>query len=159
MVAYLFDRGKIHNISPEVFQTQIGDVRSNGWVEIQAAEDATPAGAFLRGQKIQTALLLHVPSKGNQTGLLVFDQIDHTRRWLSDEINILRVAADAIANTFVREDLLRQLQLNLEETESLYNAGNRLVIASDYQEMIAAVVTGVKTSGINRTCHGFVRTR
>ena len=54
-----------------------------------------------------------------------------------DEINILRVAADAIANTFVREDLLTQLRANLDETESLYNASNRLVVANDFQEMLA----------------------
>ena len=150
MVAYLFDRSKIHNVAFDIFAGLINDLRINGWQEIQAARDMSAAGTFLRSQNLQTSLVLAVQMKGPMPALLVFDQIDRERQWLNDEINILRVAADAIANTYIREDLLNQLQLNLDETESLYEASNHLVLAADYQEMLSAVINGVKASGLNR---------
>ena len=60
------------------------------------------------------------------------------------------MAADAISNTFVREGLLDQLQVTLDETESLYKASNRLALANDMQEMVSAVLSGIRAAEINR---------
>jgi signal transduction histidine kinase/CheY-like chemotaxis protein len=60
------------------------------------------------------------------------------------------VAADALANTIVREDLLEQLQASLDETENLYNASHRLALASDLKEMVAALAQDMRTLAINR---------
>ena len=150
MVAYLFNRSKIQGIPAEVFSDQLTAIRTNGWGEFQADQSSGPLGTFLASQNIHTSLIMQVTSKDSIPNLLVFDQIDRQRNWLKDEISILEVAADAISNTYVREDLLNQLQASLEETESLYNASNRLVAAGDYQDMLAAIISGLKTSGLNR---------
>jgi signal transduction histidine kinase/CheY-like chemotaxis protein len=151
LVAYLFDRSKIHAIRNEVFSKLVGNLRSDGWAIPLPGGRVEGATDFFRGQNIQSALILSVTGKAGVPNLLIFEQIDRARQWNQDEVNILRVAADAIANTYVREDLLVQLRANLDETESLYNASNRLVAANDFQEMLAAVINGVKPAGINRT--------
>ena len=150
MVAYLFDRGKIQSVGMDKIRPLMENLRTDGWSLPFSGSPDDNAETFFKSQNIQSALVLSVSGKGTAPNLLVFEQIDHPRQWQQDEINILRVAADAIANTYVREDLLSQLRANLDETESLYNASNRLVIANDFQEMLAAVIMGVKPGGINR---------
>ena len=149
-MAYLFDRSQIHTIDQKVFLPLLGNLRTDGWVLPMTPGFSESAEAFFTAQKIKSALVLSVPGRSAMPNLLVIEQIDHARQWHQDEINILRVAADAIANTFVREDLMTQLRANLDETESLYNATNRLVIAGDFQEMLAAILNGVKPAGLNR---------
>ncbi len=63
---------------------------------------------------------------------------------------MLRLAADAFSNTIIREDLLGQLQISLDETESLYNASHRLAMANDLQEMVKALTIDMHTTTINR---------
>ncbi len=150
LVAYLFDRSRIHAIPLEVFAPLLMNLRADGWALPLSSGQYPQAEGYFKAQNIQSALILSVTGKGTAPNLLVFEQIDHPRQWQQDEINILRVAADAISNTYVREDLLMQLRANLDETESLYNASNRLVMANDFQEMLAAVVNGVKPAGLNR---------
>ncbi|HMN63006.1 MAG TPA: GAF domain-containing protein, partial [Anaerolinea sp.] len=150
LVAYLFDRSQIHTIDQKVFLPLLGNLRTDGWVLPMSPGFSESTEAFFTSQKIKSALVLSVPGRSAMPNLLVIEQIDHARQWHQDEINILRAAADAIANTFVREDLMTQLRANLDETESLYNATNRLVIAGDFQEMLAAILNGVKPAGLNR---------
>lgn len=150
-VAYLFDRGKIQSVGQDKIRPLMENLRKDGWSLPFSVNPDDNAEAFFKSQNVQSALVLSVAGKGTAPNLLIFEQIDHPRQWHQDEINILRVAADAIANTYVREDLLSQLRANLDETESLYNASNRLVIANDFQEMLAAVINGVKPGGINRS--------
>jgi len=64
-------------------------------------------------------LMVAVPGKYKIPGFIAFDHNDVNRRWQSDEISILQVAADALANTLVRENLMAQLQASLKETENL----------------------------------------
>ena len=150
LVAYLFDRSKIHCVPHAVFGPLIPNLRTDGWVLPMSLENAEQATAFFRSQNIQSVLMLGVSGESSVPSILVIEQIDHPRQWHLDEVNLLRVAADAIANTYIREKLLTQLRDNLDETESLYNASNRLVISNDYQEMLAAAINGVKPADINR---------
>jgi signal transduction histidine kinase/CheY-like chemotaxis protein len=149
--AYLFDRTSIQAIPYEKLADEIGTLHSQGWLTpLEDITSSTTTARFFREQNILSALILEVHDNQNVPGILVFEQIDQPRRWLSEEINILRVSADAISNTYVRENLMSQLQVNLDETENLYRATNRLVLASDFQEMLAAVINAVKLPGINR---------
>ncbi len=151
LVAYQFDRSRIHAIDQKIFMPIIGNLRTDGWVLPLSPGFPEETQDLFKSQKIQSALILSVPGKAAMPNLLIVEQIDHARQWHQDETNILRVAADAIANTYVREDLMVQLRANLDETESLYNATNRLVIASDFQEMLAAIINGAKPAGVNRS--------
>jgi len=149
-VAYLFDKTRIQQIPVDHYPEWNKNLASNGWVVTNASQDASPEAAFLTDQHIRSNLLLAVPGNLSTPGFLAFDQLGVARSWKSDEVNALRVAADAITNTFVREDLLVQLQVSLEETENLYKASNRLALANDMQEMVAAVLSGVRSAKVNR---------
>jgi len=148
-VAYLFDRTRTLHIPTQEFLGWSQNLREKGWVVTQAEEDSAEAG-FLNQQHIRTTLLLAVPGSTASPNFVAFDQISHPRTWLHEEINSLRVAADAISNTFVREGLLDQLQVTLDETEGLYKASNRLALANDMQEMVSAVLSSVRTAEVNR---------
>ena len=56
--------------------------------------------------------------------------------WGRDEIAALQTAASALANTIAREDLFTQVQLNLAETEALYQASAHLNSAKTYDEIL-----------------------
>lgn len=149
VVAYLLDRTKIYNIPAELFADLIGNLRTEGWIIPTDLPIDHLARQFFSSQGIQSALILGIQGRTTMPDLLIFEHVEaHT--WTQDEINALRVAAEAIANTFVREDLLVQLRANLDETESLYKASNNLVVATNFQEMLGSVVTGVRMTEINR---------
>ncbi len=150
-IAYLFDRTQIAHISTNQFLNWAAELREKGWIMV--IPDAQPASAesqFLTSQHVRSSLLLAVPGETSVPSFLAFEQVNEARAWQSDEINALRVAADAITNTFVREGLLRQVQASLDETENLYRASNRMAVATDMQEMVEAVLSGVRTPEINR---------
>ncbi len=149
-VAYLFDKARIVHMPVGAFPTWAKDLSEQGWAIIHSSENASPEADFIGRQQIRTTLLLSVLSESAVPSFLAFDQLGSARNWQNDEVNALRVAADAIANTFVREDLMDQVQVSLEETENLYKASNRLALANDMQEMVLAVVTGMRTPDINR---------
>jgi len=148
-VAYLFDKTRTLHIPVSAFQTWAQQLREKGWVVTQATENI-PEAEFLESQHIRSSLLLAVPGSTTMPSIVAFDHLSTTRAWQNEEINALRVAADAISNTFVREGLLNQLQVTLDETEGLYKASNRLALANDMQEMVSAVLSGVRSSEINR---------
>lgn len=148
-VAYLFDKNRILHIPVSNYPNWNKTLRETGWVITNASED-TPEAEFINTQHIRSSLLLAVPGNLSTPGFLAFDQLGTARTWQSEEINTLRVAADAINNTFIREDLLVQLQVSLDETEGLYKASNRLALANDMQEMVSAVLSSVRSPNINR---------
>lgn len=112
----------------------ITELKENGW-------------CFDAGDKVNT-LMISIPGKGKIPSFIGFEETRLDRKWQPDEINILRVAADAFSNTIVREDLLDQLQSSLDETENLYNASHRLALANDLQEMVNAITVGLPSPGL-----------
>ncbi len=125
-------------------------LKEKGWCSDALEQLPPPEREYLLGQGVQSCLLLAVHGKHAFPGFIAFDQIDHPRIWQNDEVSSLQVAADALSNTIVREDLLDQLQVSLDETENLYNASHRLALATDLQEMVASIATSVNSSAINR---------
>ena len=148
-VAYLFDKTHILHIPAAAYPNWTQQLREKGWLVTQAAEN-NPEAEWLTQQHIHSTLLLAVPGPASIPGFIAFDQLGASRTWLNEEISVLRVAADAISNTFVREGLLDQLQVTLDETEGLYKASNRLALANDMQEMVSAVLSGTRAAEINR---------
>ena len=132
------------------FPHWVADLREKGWFAGITSEIPAPDREYLQARGISSILLLAVPGKSPVPNFLAFEQYGEQRRWLSEEINILRLAADAFSNTIIREDLLGQLQISLDETESLYNASHRLALANDLQEMVMALTIDMHTTTINR---------
>lgn len=149
-VAYLFDKSRLSHMTASGFPNWTSSLKEKGWVVTTATGESSPEVEFLNTQYIRSTLLLAVTGSSSTPHFLAFDQLGNDRAWLNEEINSLRVAADAISNTFVREGLLEQLQFNLDETEGLYKASNRLALANDMQEMVTAVLSGVRSPDINR---------
>lgn len=148
-VAYLFDKTRTLHIPVLSYPNWLQQLREKGWVLTQASHE-TPEADFLNSQHIRSSLLLAVPGPTTTPSFVAFDHLGAARVWQNEEINALRVAADAISNTFVREGLMDQLQVTLDETEGLYKASNRLASANDMQEMVSAVLSSVRSSEINR---------
>ena len=109
-----------------------------------------PERDFLQSLNVLSFLAIAVPGKNKLPSFIGFDELDYERPWGTEEIETLQMAASALSNTTIREDLLDQLQTSLDETENLYNASRRLALASNLQEMIAAVTEGLRISSINR---------
>jgi signal transduction histidine kinase/CheY-like chemotaxis protein len=134
-----------------LFPTWINQLRERGWYSGLTSEMPEQEREFLRSQGIRSSLILAVPGKRSIPSFIAFHQLDTDRVWQSEEIDSLRVAADAISNTFVREDLLEQVQATLDETENLYNASHRLALANDFKEMITALAGSIRSQDLNRS--------
>ena len=89
-------------------------------------------------EKLGTLSILQfvVPGAHDLPGCIGFEQIDYEREWGIDEIAALETAASALANTIARENLFDQVQVNLAETEALYQASARMNSAANYDEIL-----------------------
>ena len=128
----------------------LNDLHQNGWhiaskVSAQGAEKV-----YLQSQKIDSLLLLAIPRGENLYGFIAFENFTSNHEWKKEEIDILRIASDALTNTLIREELLKQVQSSLEETESLYAASHQLALSNTMQEMLSAIIQGVPSQSINR---------
>jgi signal transduction histidine kinase/CheY-like chemotaxis protein len=124
-------------------------LREKGLVEVSLDEVVGSERQFLEKRGIQSILLLSVFGNHDIPGFIGFEQCSN-RTWKRDEIGVLQVAADALANTYVRQDLLEQLRSSLDETETLYKISHNLALANNYHEMVTALTTGLHTDAINR---------
>jgi GAF domain-containing protein/ActR/RegA family two-component response regulator len=99
---------------------------------------------------IRSFLAISVPGKHKVPSFIGFDEISYERPWGTEEIDALQMAASALSNTIIREDLMDQLQASLDESESLYNTSRRLAMATNLQEMVSAITEGLRISDVNR---------
>ncbi len=149
-IAHPIERTKILHMPVALFPTWGRALRENGWFVAKVDQLEGLEHDFLANQGIQSILLLAVPGKNSTPGFIAFEQMETGHTWQNDEISVLRVAADALANTFVRQDLLEQLQASLDESENLYKISHRLALANDFQEMVASIATGMRVHALNR---------
>jgi signal transduction histidine kinase/ActR/RegA family two-component response regulator len=133
-------------------------LRQQGHIAVNIAELPDEYGQFFEQFGTRSILQLAVPGRHEIPGCIGFEQIDATRQWSADEISALQTAAAALANTIAREDLFTQVQINLAETEALYQASARLNSAADYQAILGVLrqhtILG-HTNSINVSIHLF----
>lgn len=146
---FQLERNKLQHMPIALFPSWSRPLRDQGWVAATLDDLEAFEQNFLRNLNTASILLLAVPGKASVPGFLAFEQTT-PRLWQSDEINILRLAADAVANTLVRQDLLEQLQASLDETENLYHLSTRMSTAATLQEMVAVIPQGMRIPAINR---------
>lgn len=125
-------------------------LRERSWIALTPQDIPANDVRWLMTSKTASLLIMAVKTKSSTPSFIALEEFDESRKWLNEEINVLRVAADALANTFVREDLLQQVQSTLEETENLYNTSHELALANDFSEMIVAIAEGLHIAHINR---------
>ncbi|MBN2548961.1 MAG: GAF domain-containing protein [Anaerolineales bacterium] len=115
--------------------------RDNLWQKTQLGR-RTPGRAGTLGEPASTAqapravLQFAIPGRQEAPGCIGLEQYDYERRWSAEEIAALQTAASALANTIAREDLFTQVQINLAETEALYQASARLNSAASYDDIL-----------------------
>ncbi|MCE1254630.1 MAG: ATP-binding protein [Anaerolineae bacterium] len=91
------------------------------------------------GKSLGSFLFLTVPGKSLWRSYISVEQYGAVRTWQKEEIDILKVAADALSNTIIREGLMDQLQASLDETENLYQASHQLALSSGNNDMLASL--------------------
>ncbi len=145
-----FDNGKGQHIPVALYSFWLKELREKGYSATPISQLPAAEQDFLSSQGIKSTLLLAVQGKSSTPSFIGLDEVERDRVWLNEEINVLQVAANAISNTYVREDLLDQLQVSLDETENLYNTSHRLALANTMEEMVTAIIEGVRSPRINR---------
>lgn len=137
-------------LSVKTYQSWTSELQRNGFYSEKLTTSNSEENKFLIHQNISSLLLLAVPGKVSIPSFIAFLQVKEAREWHNEEIGILRVAADALANTNIREELLDQLQNSLDESQMLYNTSHSLALASNIQEMLNALQLDINTTMINR---------
>lgn len=140
-----FDR----SLMIDQFPNWVSSLNKKGWVFCTIDSAVDPEKEFLVTRKVESLLLLAVKPEGKYLGFIAFENFSSKVVWEQEEIDTLRTASEALTNTLIREDLLDQLRRSLRETENLYAASHRLALASNFQEMIAAVMSSSSSAGMN----------
>ena len=110
----------------------------------------SPERELLQSLGIRSFLALAVPGQETVPGFLGFDDTGYERPWGTEEIDALQMASASLSNTLIRENLLDQLTLSLDESENLYSSSRRLGVANGLQEILSALVEGLRVPSINR---------
>ena len=139
---------KIDASSMPNWKKQLSEI---GWATGTVNDAPFPERDYLRENHVGSTLMLAVTYAGSdEPGFIAFDRINPNLPWQSEEISLLRVAVDAFSNTNARQDLLVRLQSSLKETESLYNTSHRLALATDLEDMVSVIMTGIQPQPFNR---------
>ncbi len=141
----------VNNIPIGLFNEWISQLQESGWVSIQKDDKLNdPLSMWMQSRETKSILLLSVHGKSSTPSIIAFENSTTDRTWRNEEIGFLRVAADALSNTYIREDLVDQLQVSLDETENLYNASHQLSLANSFEEMLQSITHGLYIPDINR---------
>lgn len=136
-------------LSAALFPAWSARLKEKGWLSGSCQDFEGREREFLRQRGVNSLLILSVPGNRDIPSFIALEQTS-SRTWQNDEINVLQVAADALANTYVRQDLLEQLRSSLDETETLYKISHNLALAADYPEMVRAIAGGITDEKVNR---------
>lgn len=135
----------------------MAELREKGWITANIDEISGSSQNFLEIRGSQSCLLLAVPGQAPLPHLLVFEQIHENRVWLNEELNVLRMASDALSNTIARENLLEQLQASfqrtqgaLSQTDLLYRINQEIAQANDLDTLIHLVADTMAPSAADR---------
>ncbi|HVN52818.1 MAG TPA: GAF domain-containing protein [Anaerolineaceae bacterium] len=126
------------------------ELANHGYVSGITQELPAAIQALLAPLGVTSFLAISVPGKNSVPGFIAFAEMGSERFWGVEEIEALQLAAAALSNTYVREDLLGQLESSLDETESLYNASRKLAVAGDMQSMASAILESLPIPEVNR---------
>ncbi len=84
-------------------------------------ESASTEREILASQNIQSVLV--VPMRGDKrlAGFIGFDSVQKQRLWHAEEVRLLRMASDIIANTFIRQKTQAELETQRDFAELIMN--------------------------------------
>ncbi len=145
-----FDAALIRQLKFEDYPKWASRLAKDGWYAVSLDGASGFEKEYLSSQKLQTLLLLSIKTEDSPAGFIALEHCMKNDEWKPEEIDILRVASDAYANTVIRERLLEKLSSSLSETEHLYTASHRLALAENMQAMISAVLSSFSESAFNR---------
>ena len=145
-----FNNAIIDPIFFKEFSSWASHIHSDTWYVCDLNNATSAEKNYLEIQNIKSLLLLAVKNEDKPTGFIALESYAVQKDWKPEEIDILRTASEAFANTLIRENLVNQLRTSLSETENLYSASHRLTLANNMEKMIMAVVSSSSESMINR---------
>ena len=132
----LLNNASLRRVSSESMASWMDKLHEDGYAFSTTYDLPSEQKSFFESLGTQSVLHLAVPGRHELPGCIGFEQTDYDRIWGRDEIAALQTAASALANTIAREDLFTQVQLNLAETEALYQASAHLNSAKTYDEIL-----------------------
>jgi GAF domain-containing protein len=123
----------------EAFDAWFNDLPAGASIQTNRRDSSPASGLLVDLFSCNSLLHIGVVHKGSRRACLSFCCADSDRIWGSEETSALQTAASTLAGTLAREELFRQVQANLAETEALYEASARLNSASSYEEVLTVL--------------------
>ncbi len=145
-----FNQAPTRHFTTHELPTLIEQMRETGWVARHVADLPSPDREFFSAQNVRSVLVLAVPGRAKLPSLMIFEQVDAAREWQMEEVRVLQIATDALSNTMLRENLLKQVQVSLHDTENLYNLSHNLALENEPREMLATIATGLEAQELHR---------
>ncbi|MEW5872417.1 MAG: GAF domain-containing protein [Chloroflexota bacterium] len=129
----------LRKLSTRFIQPWLERLSSQESVAVIISQLPEPIQEFFKPFGTRSILQFPVTGRYEIPGCIGFEQVDSDRVWTADEISALQTAASALANTLAREDLFNQVQINLAETEALYQASARLNTVASFDDILAVL--------------------
>jgi GAF domain-containing protein len=139
----------LRRLSSRWLSSWLDNLRKNGSISLVIDSAAAEEKEFFERLGTRSILQFAVAGRHEIPGCIGFEQTDYDRQWNEDEIAALQTAASALANTISREDLFTQVQINLAETEALYQASAHLNSASTYDAILGVLRQHTILSHVN----------
>jgi len=131
--------GNLQSIPVEAFPWWMRRMREGLAIDLRSLEDlpaeAVAERAILEPQGIQSVLVLPVAWRGNLDGFIGFDHVRTRRAWTSQEVDVLRIVATAIAQSIER----RAIGWRLELADTVFQHAHEGIFATDGDQRILEV--------------------
>lgn len=102
---------------------------------------------YLRGvlesQDIRWILVLPITVDGRFWGFLGFDQCTHVRLWSSEEEHILRTLCAAMASAVVRDNMAREIELELVSEQAINRTTAAILPLTDPLDVFWTAIEGI----------------
>lgn len=103
-------------------------------------QDATKEKEFWKKNRISSVLVLPFYRDKSPYGFIGFGAGDSVRKWGQDEVALLKIAGDLIANVLTRREAAQEQQEKVEELTALYQLATAMAQTNTVHELVEEAI-------------------
>lgn len=120
------EKGAIQNMPVEHISWWYNQIKNKQMVQVCDVETVPPEAVFEREefvrQKIKSLLSVPIIQKDEAVGILGFDAVKHKKVWYENELLLIEILANSLADTLLKVEAEQNLLKAKEEAETASNA-------------------------------------
>ncbi len=136
--------GNLQNLPIAMFPWEKDKLEKEGLIVVEDISDLPSEASYekeiIENQNIKSFLLVVLESKSKPIGFVGFDNVFQSKRWLEEDVNILKMFSEILGTAFEKQTYIEELKISEEKYRTLIN---------DFQEGIWIIDENEYTTFVN----------